>query len=114
MAQRKLTKVSGTSLYYDKGSNIGRGGFSIVFRGFLESDVYEALAVKRIQICDISEEANINREAELMLKASKDHCNILRYICTEMDTNFWYHCISTLYIVVHLTFPLLLNTVGIL
>ncbi len=52
MAQRKLTKVSGTCQLYDKGSNIGRGGFSIVFRGFLESDVYKALAVKRIQICD--------------------------------------------------------------
>lgn len=55
MAQRKLTKVSGTSLSYDQGSYIGRGGFSTVFRGFLESDVYEGLAVKRIQIIDISE-----------------------------------------------------------
>ena len=90
MEQRILTKVCETNLSYDQGSKIGRGSFSIVFQGFLESDMYEALAVKRIQMGDISDEADINREGDLMLKASKDHCNILRYICTKMDTTFWY------------------------
>lgn len=68
-------------LNYNQKKVIGRGSFgTIVYRGFLglyEND--KQVAVKRMQRGKHLDESLVQREVELMKKASGHH-NILRYI----------------------------------
>jgi len=75
-------------VHYNSRIIVGEGSYgTIVFRGFLglyEND--KSVAVKRIQRGK-GKETFIKQEVELLKKAS-DHSNILRFIRTEIDTNF--------------------------
>ena len=76
------------NLSYDMKTVHGRGRFSTVFHGSLEinNGTSKAVAVKRIQNSE-PEAPFIQREVELMQKVG-DHPNVLRYIYSEMDSNF--------------------------
>lgn len=90
-------------LSYDSTVIIGKGTVGNVFKGSYRKNLLGAVfgfanlsvAVKRIQKSHLADETAINREVEPMLQAG-DHPNILRYICTEMDDNFWYKLFSFL------------------
>lgn len=71
---------------YDPENCIGNGCIGYVFHGLFEGT--KPVAVKRFQMVQMIKDSDaINRESELLLKAS-DHPNILRYFCTEMDMDF--------------------------
>lgn len=71
---------------FNKKKEIYNGGNGIlVYEGFFGGD--QPAAVKRFQITETITKAEVQREAELMLKAN-GHANILRYFDYEMDDDF--------------------------
>lgn len=94
-------------LSYDSTVIIGQGNSGFVFKGNYRMNPLGAIsglanmsvAVKRIQKSFVADdESAIKREVESMLQAG-DHPNILRYICTEMDDNFWYNFYAAYYFI---------------
>jgi len=81
------------NLRYDPKKVIGRGNFGVVFRGNyhrvdnISGSGKLEVAVKRILSSNVDDEESFLREVDLM-KAAKDHPNILRYICTESNDDF--------------------------
>lgn len=95
MAMTEVGKLS-----YDPNMTLGRGSFGTVFSGYYahldESfnpprQVYSPVAVKRVDKSQVNESViqKVQREVEIMKKASH-HPNILNYIHTEMNNEFWY------------------------
>ena len=70
------------SFYPD--TTIGKGHFGSVFSGKL--DGAQEVAIKRIEKV-LLDFPLIIREAELMMQL-KNHSNVLRYICCEVDNDF--------------------------
>jgi len=77
----------GSLLSYKQDDILGRGSYgTIVFRGFFhhENDKPSSVVVKRYQSSHV-DKSLIDKEVDLIKKAS-GQSNILRYICTEIDT----------------------------
>ena len=81
---------------YDPNAVLGRGSFSLVYRGSLElnhnnecNDRPLEVAVKRLQYSQ--QEANVIRREIKLMQEFSDHSNILRYICTEKNDDFVYN-----------------------
>lgn len=74
---------------YNQTKVVGRGSYgTYVFRGFLGLHEYDRpVAVKRMQRGPNLDESLIQREVELMKRAS-EHPNILRYIRQDSDPIF--------------------------
>lgn len=80
MMKRTLGKLS-----YDRNDVIGHGSFGIVFKGVFEG--VKPVAIKRIDRTSADSSAEFKKEAEIMLRV-RDHPNIIRYFCYEMDEHF--------------------------
>jgi len=90
LTSSKQRKV-GEYLSYDLGQVIGRGSYSIVFKGLISnrhSKSPKSVAVKRLQRINIMLHKSISEfKTELILKCG-EHPNILEYLFVEIDNDF--------------------------
>eukprot|EP00639_Heterosigma_akashiwo_P023535 CAMPEP_0206412720 /NCGR_PEP_ID=MMETSP0294-20121207/34200_1 /ASSEMBLY_ACC=CAM_ASM_000327 /TAXON_ID=39354 /ORGANISM="Heterosigma akashiwo, Strain CCMP2393" /LENGTH=134 /DNA_ID=CAMNT_0053873999 /DNA_START=31 /DNA_END=431 /DNA_ORIENTATION=+ len=85
--QRKRTSMelritsSNTKCTYQMGSEIGRGGFGVVFNA-LNLETGDFVAVKRVSLENIDQESMGQLQVEIELLKKLNHQNIVKYIDT--------------------------------
>ena len=80
---------SSCSLYYQQqlGTEIGRGGFAIVYQGF-NVETGDFVAVKRFPLTSIDETSLGSIQAEIELMQRLNHPNIVKYIDTIRSRDY--------------------------
>lgn len=79
-----MPKVGNVS--YTSNKIIGKGGFGVVYEGFLDENPIRKVAVKCILKVNVDLSV-MKEEAQLMLKAN-NHANILQFICDKENSDF--------------------------